>query len=196
MAMEELDRVSHIVTQTLRFNRRSDMQSWERAPQIVDSALTIYDGRLRQSGITLPRDYAEADRLFCFSSELRQVFANLIANALDAMKRDGNLMIRTRPYRYSGTGDVGVRISIADTGSGMDRGTLRSLFQPFVSTKGDSGTGLGLWVSREILDKHRATIRVRSRQAPGKSGTVFSIWIPETTARESCDPFSKSSKPI
>ena len=62
----------------------------------------------------------------------------------------------------------------------MDRSTLQKLFQPFVSTKGDSGTGLGLWVSREILDKHRATIRVRSRQKAGESGTVFSIWIPES----------------
>jgi signal transduction histidine kinase len=74
-----------------------------------------------------------------------------------------------------------MRISIAAIGCGMDRGTLRRLFQHFVSTKGDSGTGLGLWVSREILDKHHAIIRVRS-QSPGESGTVFSIWIPETTA--------------
>jgi signal transduction histidine kinase len=184
LAMEEVDRVSHIVTHTLRFNRRSDMPSWERASQIVDSALAIYEGRQRQSGITLQRDYAEADRLFCHSSELRQVFANLIANALDAMQREGKLIIRTRPQLNPRTREVGIRISIADTGWGMDQGTLRSLFQPFVSTKGENGTGLGLWVSREIIDKHHATIRVRSRQTPGASGTVFSIWIPETMAGE------------
>jgi PAS domain S-box-containing protein len=178
LAMEEVARVSHIVTQTLRFNRRSDIPSWERVSQIVDSALAIYDGRLRQSGITLQRDYAEADSLFCLSSELRQVFANLIANALDAMQRDGKLIIRTRAQLHSRTGKMGMRISIADTGCGMDQGTLKRLFQPFVSTKGDSGTGLGLWVSREILDKHHAAIRVRSRQRPGESGTVFSVWIP------------------
>jgi two-component system CheB/CheR fusion protein len=77
------------------------MPSWERLFQIVDSALAIYNGRLRQSGITLRCDYAGADRLFCLSSELRQVFANLIANALDAMQRDGKLIIRTRPQRHS-----------------------------------------------------------------------------------------------
>jgi PAS domain S-box-containing protein len=179
-AMDEVARVSLIVAQTLRFNRRSDMPSWERVSQIADSALAIYDGRLRHSGITLRRDYEDEDRLFCLSSELRQVFANLIANALDAMQRDGRLIIRTRHQHNSRTGKPGMRISFADTGCGMDRNTIRRLFQPFVSTKGESGTGLGLWVSREILDKHRATIRVRSRQAPHASGTVFSIWIPET----------------
>jgi signal transduction histidine kinase len=180
LAMEELERVSDIVAHTLTFNRRSDMPSWERVSQIIDSALSIYDGRLRQSGIQLRRDYAGADRLLCLPSELRQVFANLISNALDAIKGNGRLSIRTRPQRHSRTGEAGMRISIADSGGGMDRGTLRRLFQPFVSTKGDQGTGLGLWVSREILERHRATIRVRSRQTPGASGTVFSLWIPET----------------
>jgi hypothetical protein len=88
-----------------------------------------------------------------------------------------------------------MRINLADTGCGMDRGTLRRLFEPFVSTKGDSGTGLGLWVSREILDKHHATIRVRSRQRPGESGTVFSIWVPETMAGDSGDPPGRRKVP-
>ena len=193
LAREEVDRVSQIVTRTLHFNRRSDIPSWERVSQIVDSALAIYDARLRQADITLQRDYADADRLFCLSSELRQVFANLIANALDAMQRNGKLIVRTRSQPNSRTGEAGVRISIADTGCGMDRGTLRRLFQPFVSTKGDSGTGLGLWVSREILDKHRATIRVRSRQTPRQSGTVFSIWIPEKMTVEMANPVPAAS---
>lgn len=180
MALEELERISQIVIHTLRFNRRGGMPSWERVSQILDSALAIYGGRLRASGITLRRDYAEADRLFCLASELRQVFANLIANALDATRRDGKLIIRTRPQPHARTGEAGLRISIADSGHGMDRDTLRRLFEPFVSTKGDRGTGLGLWISREILDKHHATIRVRSRHTPGSSGTAISIWIPET----------------
>lgn len=181
-AQEELERVKHIVMHTLRFNRRSDTPTWERVSQILDSALAIYGGRMRQSGVRLRRDYADADRVFCLSSELRQVFANLIANAIDAMQHDGRLTARTRPQSHARTGEAGLRISIADTGHGMDRGTLRRLFEPFFSTKAERGTGLGLWVSREILDKHHATIRVRSRQTPGASGTVFSIWIPETMA--------------
>lgn len=179
LAQEELERVSHIVTHTLRFNRRSGVPSLERVSLIIDSALAIYEGRLRQSGVAVQRDYAEADRLFCLASELRQVFANLIANALDAMPRQGRLVLRTRPQHAWRTGEPGLRITIADTGSGMDPDTQRMLFQPFFSTKGDRGTGLGLWVSREILDKHHATLRLRSRQTPGASGTIISIWLPE-----------------
>lgn len=187
-ALEELGRISEIVARTLGLSRRSDTPSWERVSQILDSALAIYDGRLRQSGIALRRDYAEADRLFCLASELRQVFANLITNALDAMPGKGKLIIRTRPQPHSRTGEAGLRISIADTGHGMNRNTVRKLFEPFASTKGDRGTGLGLWVSREILEKHRATIHVRSRQTPDASGTVFSIWIPKTMARGMAEP--------
>lgn len=193
MALDEVGRISHIVTDTLRFNRQSEIPSWERVSQILDSALSIYDGRMRQSGITLRRDYAAADRVFCLSSGLRQVFANLTANALDAMGRDGKLIVRTRPQSHPRTGEAGLRISIADTGSGMDRSTLRRLFQPFVSTKGDSGMGLGLWVSREILNRHHAAIRVRSRQAPGESGSVFSIWIPETMVGGMAGPATAAS---
>ena len=185
LAMEEVDRVSRIVTETLRFNRGSDVRSWERVSQIVDSALALYEVRLRQSGIALIRDYKEGDRLFCLPSGLRQVFANLIANAIDAMQRDGKLMVRIRSQSDVRTGEAGLRVSIADTGHGMDREMLRRLFQPFVSTKGEQGTGLGLWVSREILDRHKANLRVRSRQKAGASGTVFSIWIPQTKAENS-----------
>ena len=185
LALEEVERASQIVTHTLRFNRESDVRSWERVSQIVDSALALYDARLRPSGVLLRRDYIETDRVFCFPSGLRQVFANLIANAIDALQNDGKLILRIRPQSHARTGESGLRVSIADTGHGMDRQMLRTLFQPFVSTKGDKGTGLGLWVSREILDKHRASIRVRSRATAGASGTVFSIWIPQKSEDDS-----------
>ena len=187
-AMEEVNRISHIVGHTLRFNRGSDLWSWDRASHIVDSALALYDSRLRQSGIELRRDYADADRLFCHPSGLRQVFANLVANAIDAMQGEKRLIVRIRQQSHSRTGEMGIRVIIADTGHGMKPETVRELFKPFVSTKGDQGTGLGLWVSHEILDKHHATIRVRSHQTPGASGSVFSIWIPQTETKNSADP--------
>ncbi len=193
LAQDELARVSQIISHTLRFNRRADAPTWERVSQILDSALALYEGRLRQSGITLRREYVEADRLFSFSSELRQVFANLIANAIDAMQRDGKLIVRTRPQCHVRTGRSGMRISIADTGHGMNWDTARRLFQPFISTKGDRGTGLGLWVSHQILEKLHATIRVRSCQTPGATGTVFSIWIPETMVGSTAGPVPGAS---
>jgi len=177
-AMDEVSRASEIVSNTLRFNRGGEFRSRERASRIVESAMALYEVRLRKRGIKVSREYAEGDYLACIPSQLRQVFANLIANALDAMTSGGKLLVRTRSILHAGTREPGVRISIADTGCGIDQDTLSRLFQPFVSTKGEEGTGLGLWVSREILEKHNATIRVRSRKSEKDSGTVFSIWIP------------------
>jgi PAS domain S-box-containing protein len=177
-AQDELARVSHIVTHTLRFNRQTYGSMRERVSDLLDSSLAIYEGRLRNSGIELVRDYGDADRILCHGSELRQVFANFIGNSFDATKRGGKLLIRTRNQTNWHSGQPGVRVTIADTGHGIDDKTRRRLFEPFFTTKGDNGTGLGLWVSREILNKHQGSLRMRSSQLPGHSGTTFSIWLP------------------
>jgi PAS domain S-box-containing protein len=176
-AQEELARVSHIVTHTLRFNRQTNGGLHEKISDLLDSALAIYEARLKNAGIALRRDYVDTKRVFCFGSEMRQVFANLIGNAFDATKRGGALVIRTRDQRNWRTGECGVRVTIGDSGHGMDDETRRHLFEPFFTTKGDNGTGLGLWVSREILNKHRAIVRIKSKQGPVESGTTFSIWL-------------------
>lgn len=178
IAQDELARVSHIVTHTLRFNRQGSVASDEKLADLLDSAIAIYEGRLRQSGITLRRDYAPASAFRCFPGELRQVFANLIGNSFDATRGHGRLYIKTRPQTHARTGAPGVRVTIADTGQGMSRETVARIFEPFFTTKGDKGTGLGLWVSREILVKHQGSIRVRSRTQPGPGGTVFCLWLP------------------
>ncbi|HZZ40902.1 MAG TPA: ATP-binding protein [Acidobacteriaceae bacterium] len=177
-AQAELARVSHIVTHTLRFNRQGNVAAEEKISDLLDTALAIYEARLRHSGITLRREYRDSARVWCFGSELRQVFANLIGNAFDATRESGTLILRTRSQSHWRTGRPGVRITIADTGHGISHATQERLFEPFFTTRGDSGTGLGLWVSREILNKHHASMRLRSRTGPGRSGTVFSIWIP------------------
>jgi PAS domain S-box-containing protein len=177
-AQAELARVSHIVTHTLRFNRQVNVAGEEKLSDLLDSAVAIYEGRLRHSGITLRRDYDESADMRRFGPELRQVFANLIGNAFDATRRTGILIVRTRSQTRWRTGEQGVRITIADTGQGINCEIQTRLFEPFFTTKGDSGTGLGLWVSREILNKCEGTIRLRSRTDPGRSGTVFSIWLP------------------
>ncbi|HET7347938.1 MAG TPA: ATP-binding protein [Acidobacteriaceae bacterium] len=185
-AQQELARVSHIVTHTLRFNRQTNTATVERLSDILDSAVAIYEARLRHSEIQLTRDYADAARLLCFGAELRQVFANLIANSFDATKRGGRLILRTREQTNWKTGEPGLRVTVADTGTGMDAATLRHLYEPFFTTKGDNGTGLGLWVSREILTKHHASIRVKSRKAPAPKGTVFSVWLPLGPGSRQC----------
>jgi signal transduction histidine kinase len=139
---------------------------------------------MKNLGVEIVRDYRDGQRVLCYGSEIRQVFANLIGNSFDALKPGGRLVMRTRDQVHPRTGDQGVRVSIADSGVGMDAGTRQRLFEPFFTTKGDKGTGLGLWVSRQILKKHHATLRVRSRKAPEKSGTTFSIWLPVASSLE------------
>lgn len=182
MAQDELARVSHIVTHTLRFNRQTNEATRERIADLLDSSVAIYDVRLRYSNIELVRDYEDTQHVLCFGSELRQVFANFIGNSFDATKTGGRLLLRTRDQANWRTGEPGVRVTIADTGHGIDETTRKRLFEAFYTTKGANGTGLGLWVSREILNKHRAELHVKSRTKSGESGTAFSIWLPLTAA--------------
>ena len=83
-----------------------------------------------------------------------------------------------RDSRHWVTGEYGVRVAVLDTGSGMDEMALKHIFEPFFTTKGLQGTGLGLWLSAEILNRHRATVRVRSRQEATRSGTLFYLFFP------------------
>jgi len=140
--------------------------------------LAVYEARFRQVQIQVHRKYDDSIAVVCFSSELRQVFANLLGNAFDAMPLGGSLRLVVRDSRNWLTGEPGVRVAVADTGSGMNETTLEHLFEPFFTTKGIQGTGLGLWLSAEILNRHRATVRVRSRQTAGRSGAVFYIFFP------------------
>ncbi|UWZ82550.1 PAS domain-containing sensor histidine kinase [Occallatibacter riparius] len=176
-AQDELARVSHIVTHTLRFNRQTVALGEQKMSGLLESSVAIYEGRLKNSGVSLDRDYADTSRVFCSGSEIRQVFANVVGNSFDATKTGGRLVLRTRDQRHWRTGQPGVRVTIADTGHGMPEEVRRRLFEPFFTTKGDNGTGLGLWVSREIIAKHHSRMRVKSRQGD-RSGTVFSIWFP------------------
>ncbi|MBS1803066.1 MAG: PAS domain-containing protein [Acidobacteria bacterium] len=177
-AQQELARVSHIVTHTLRFNRQPHGAEREKVSNLLDSSAAIYTPRMKSLGVQIIRDYRDSEAVRCYGSEIRQVFANMIGNSFDALKPGGRLLLRTRDRVNPRTGEQGVLVSIADSGSGMDGATKRRLFEPFFTTKGEKGTGLGLWVSREILKKHHATLRVRSRQTAGKSGTAFSVWLP------------------
>jgi signal transduction histidine kinase len=109
---------------------------------------------------------------------MQQVFTNLIGNALDALPRGGRLIVAVRPAKDRDSHE-GVAVTVVDNGTGMDERTLDRLFHPFVTTKGDAGTGLGLWVSKGILDNHHSKIMVRSK--PGH-GTVFRLFVPVDTA--------------
>jgi PAS domain S-box-containing protein len=177
-AQAELARISHIANQTLRFYRQSSRPTVTDPKDVLDSVISLYDRRLKDAQVVIDRQYRAVTPITAFAGELRQVFANLVGNALDAIGSDGRIVLRQRPATEWSTGRKGVRISVGDTGHGMNPETMHRLFEPFYSTKGITGTGLGLWVSKGLVEKHSGTMKVRSNQNPECHGTVFSIFLP------------------
>ncbi len=179
LAERELQRVAAITSQTLRFHRQPTSPQAVSVTQIVESALSIFQNRITNSGVTLVEDIRSTQSVVCLEGEIRQVVSNLIGNALDAMTSGRRILtIRTREACNWSTGQRGVVITVADVGSGMKSETIKRLFNAFFTTKGETGTGLGLWVSKEIVDRHHGTLRVRSSQSPLHEGTVFTLFLP------------------
>ena len=184
MAQKELDRVTHITTQTLRFYRQSSRPGPTDIGELFESVLALFESRIRDHDIEVVRDYADAPEIVALDGEIRQVLANLVGNAIDAMAVSAGprkLILRARGRRIWSTGCAGLSVLVADTGSGISRAVLARIFEPFFSTKGITGTGLGLWVTREILGKHNALLKVATRQEP-PSGTVFRLLLPVSSA--------------
>ena len=178
LAQSELRRVTAIATQTLRFHRQTTNASETSLRDVIESALTLFQGRITNAGVSIERQYKTDKKIRAFEGDLRQVFANLLSNALDATKPGGKIIIRLREGHNLKTSQPYVRLTVADTGIGMSPETRQHMFEPFFTTKAVTGTGLGLWVSAEILANHRAITRVRSSQNPDCHGTVISISFP------------------
>jgi PAS domain S-box-containing protein len=181
LAQEELARVSQIVTHTLRFHKQNTNRTELDLGALFSSVLGLYRARLENSGIKVNIERSDASPLLCYEGELRQILVNLVGNAFDAMRpTGGRLILRHCNATHWSTGHSGLRITIADTGSGIDPATFRRIFEAFFTTKGIAGTGLGLWITRDLVDKNRGHIRIRSKTAPGPHGTIVTLWFPHT----------------
>lgn len=185
LAQHELARVSEITQQTLRFYRQSTLPITANISELLDSVLTLHQGRVNTLQVRVRKFYDTDVEVFCFAGEMRQLFANLISNALDAMMPGpGTLTLSVRrSHSWRDPSIRGVRISVADTGCGMAEDVRRRIFEPFFTTKEATGTGLGLWVSAEVIQKHHGEIRIRSSvlddEHPGRQpGTIFMIFFP------------------
>jgi signal transduction histidine kinase len=182
MAEREGKRIAEIAQQTLRFYRQSTQPHRASMAELLDSVLDLYQTRCNTLNINVDRRYDPGMDLYCFAGEIRQVFANLIGNAIDATIAGGRLVVRARhSCSWEFPGVTGVRFTVADTGDGMNKAVRERVFEAFFTTKEHTGTGLGLWVSHQIILKHRGVVHVRSRaggpQEP--SGTVFQIFLPD-----------------
>ncbi len=176
-AEAELARVVHITKQTLGFYREPSTPVPIYVPQLVQEVLSAYGSRIEKNKIAAETAYRDVGQLTAFPGELRQVFSNLVLNALEALPESGRLSIRVRESRDSQR-RLGIRITVADNGPGIPQENLSKIFEPFFSTKEAKGTGLGLWVSTGIIQKHRGTIRVRSTRDGGNHGTCFCMFLP------------------
>ena len=178
-AERELRRVSVISNQTLRFYKQSTNATSVSCADLFEGVLSIYQGRLVNSRIHVERRKRACHPVECFEGEIRQILNNLIGNAIDAMHpAGGRLLIRSRDAHNWKTGQKGLALTVADTGQGMAPQVVNKIFEAFYTTKGIGGTGLGLWVSKEIVDRHKGTLRARSSTKEGRSGTVFTLFLP------------------
>ena len=178
LAQEELARISEITAQTLAFNREQNTHEKVVLPEILDCVLALYQGRLSTSGIKVETHYTYKRTVLCYPGEMRQVFTNLIANAFDAMRKGGRLLVRERLASHPLNGKKGVRVTVADTGTGITPQVKRHLFEAFHSTKGNNGTGLGLWICCGIVKKHGGSLRCYTSITSAHCGSVFSLFIP------------------
>jgi two-component system sporulation sensor kinase C len=178
-ADSELQRVKLITTQSLRFFKQSTKPQAVGCKELVDSVLNLYQSRLQNAQVTVVRRDRATESIICMESEIRQVLNNLVSNAIDAMiGAGGRLLIRTRRATEQRTGAEGVMVTVSDTGHGIDGETLKSIYKAFYTTKGIGGTGLGLWISSEIVERHHGRLMVRSSSKPGHSGTTFALFLP------------------
>lgn len=177
-ADNELRRVSHILRQTLAFYRENSPKEHVRLLPLMDEVLAIFGRRFETRSIELKVDIPAGLRFTGSSGEIRQVLCNLVANALDASTSGARIIVRARRFSTPGSGSR-VKISIADSGSGIPREHLKNIFEPFFTSKVGVGTGLGLWVSKQLIERNSGSIRVRSRVG---QGTVFRLSFPQDSA--------------
>ena len=178
-AQKELDRVAQISKKTLAFYRESTNAAAIDLCGLVDEVADIYSVRLTQKRIALQLERQCDVSPHGLAGELRQVISNLVTNAIDASPEDAVLRVRIRhAHRWDEQRTPGVRVSIGDHGHGIPATLQPEIFKPFVTTKGLKGTGLGLWLSHSIIERHGGRLSLRSSTSPGRSGTTFSFFIP------------------
>jgi PAS domain S-box-containing protein len=177
VAEQEIERVAHITRQTLGFYRESNAPEPVEINGLLDSVLNVYANKLYTAGIEVKRDFGPCPSVRAVAGELRQVFANVLANAIDAVGESGAIAVSSRSVP-DGESSM-VEVVIADSGMGVAPGDVERIFEPFFTTKKDVGTGLGLWVSREIVERHGGSILVKpSHGLDGLAGAAFILRLP------------------
>ncbi|WP_446745463.1 sensor histidine kinase [Silvibacterium acidisoli] len=179
IAQRELDRTAQICRQTLRFSRDTGTPVPVHMGELVEEVLVLFGRKLAARKIEVVREFGRMDTVVAFPGEMRQIITNLISNAIEACTGRGRIIVRIRSIASRhGRGPAGLRLSVADNGPGIPPEVIPRLGKPFFTTKGQSGTGLGLCVTKTILNSHGGRLSIRSSTAKETHGSVFSIFLP------------------
>jgi signal transduction histidine kinase len=179
LAREEILRITHLVRDNLDEYHDTPRRQETIIPKLLDEIVELYKSRFEGSGIAVETRYRTDGCLSAFPQQLRRAFSNLLLNAADALPLGGTIKLRVcRAHEWSGEARRGLRVTFADNGSGITRDDLPRIFQPFFSTKGASGSGMGLAIVKDAVTQHGGGLRVRSTTRAGRSGSVFSIFLP------------------
>lgn len=170
----ETERVARIVRQMLGLYRTTEQVGNFDVNSVVEDTLLLFARQLDRAGVRVEKELSVLPPALGSADQIRQVLSNLVVNAKDSMSQGGVLRLRTRLIRQVGLRES-IRILVADSGCGISENVLDTMFEPFMTTKGERGTGLGLWIVKGIIENHGGKLRVRSKV--GK-GTVFAIEIP------------------
>ena len=183
LATQELARVTQMTQQMLSFQREATKPVPVKISDVLTNVVALYDRKIRSSCLQLKQQVEFEGDILALPGELRQVFANLVGNAIEAVgPRRGTITLRAYASHDWRRQQRGLRVVVADDGPGIPAEVRGSIFEPFFTTKGESGTGLGLWITSDILRKYNGTIRLRSRTQSPHTGTCFSVFLPFQTA--------------
>jgi PAS domain S-box-containing protein len=178
LADDELSRIAHITRQALGFYRESSTPAMVFVNPILDSALDVLRAKFVSKRVTVKKRYRGDLQVTAVAGELRQLLANLLANSLDAVEETGTIQLRVSKMTRGDGRQPCIRITVADNGTGISAAALPRIFEPLFTTKEVTGSGLGLWVSKQLLEKHHGSIRVRTRTSGKWKGTAFSVFLP------------------
>ena len=175
-AERELERVSHIARQTLGYYRDAGIPKAVHLHELIETVLAVYQAKLLACEISVDSHFDDLQEIVVSRGEITQVLSNIIANAVDAMNQGGTLHISTREAR--GANGDGIQIIIRDEGAGIKEDHLGKIYEPFFTTKGDLGTGIGLWVVKQLVEKGGGEVQIATSTEAGHSGTSVTIFLP------------------
>jgi PAS domain S-box-containing protein len=193
LAEQEIERVAHITRQTLGFYRESNAPELTQIEALINSVLKMYSNKLGSSGIRVVRSFGECPPVLAVAGELKQAISNLLANAIDAAGPDGGILIGA--HCLASAPESAVEVVIADSGAGVAPDMTERVFEPFFTTKKDVGTGLGLWVTKEIVERHGGNIAIRPANGhEGFKGAAFVLQLPCAPQQQAADAPSSQSE--